>query len=111
MDVEVALDDIKVLVDKFDQNTGTIFYSVINNSKEMLVLPSYITLEKYDGKEWVVIPSKESKITADAMLVMPDDEIMRNIDLSSNYLDLSSEKYRICLMISKGKVFAEFVFA
>lgn len=111
LDREADINDAKLVIDNFAQDTRIITFSIYNTSQSMITLPTYIIVEKYDGKDWVEIPRKMNNVTADAMYIMPSDKSVREMSLDNVFEGLSQGRYRLCVPTSCGKVFSEFEIA
>lgn len=102
-------DKIQLVVTGFSQDTKVISYTITNDSDEMVTMPTFVLLEKYDGQNWLSVPRTESAVTADAMIILPHSKADLEKGLSTYFSDLSSGKYRLCIQTSAGKIGAEFV--
>lgn len=101
--------ELSLEVNSFIQNTKVITYSIINNSDIAVPIPTFISLEKYNGKDWQAVQRKESTVTATAMIVLPHDILKMEKDLNNDFNDLDSGKYRLCIYTSYGTIYSEFL--
>lgn len=90
-------------------NTKVITYTVTNHSDKTESIPAFVSLDRYDGRDWQAVPRKNSMVTAQAMIVMSNREIKLDLDLNSHFTEVGSGKYRIGIQTSYGKIYAEFV--
>ncbi len=105
---EADIKDAKLVIDNFAQDTKVITFSIYNTSESMITLPTYIIIEKYNGKDWIPVPRKANDVTADAMYIMPDDKCVMETSLDDAFEGLDKGRYRLCVPTSCGKVFSEF---
>ena len=106
--VEANENDAKLVIDRFVQDTKVITYSIYNFTQNIITLPAYYGIEKYDGKEWVELSRKTNYVTANAQYIMPGDKSVNESGIESSFGELEQGKYRICVITSCGKVCAEF---
>ena len=106
--VEANENDAKLVIDRFVQDTKVITYSIYNFTQNIITLPAYYGIEKYDGKEWVELSRKTNYVTANAQYIMPGDKSVNESVIESSFGELEQGKYRICVITSCGKVCAEF---
>ena len=104
----VTTDKLQLVVNGFSQDTKVISYSITNNSDETVNIPTFVSMEKYDGQNWRSVPRKDSNVTAEAMVLSPHSKVDRETDLSACFTDLSGGKYRLCIQTPYGKIGAEF---
>ena len=97
---------LSLKVDSFIQDTKVITYSIINNSDAAVSVPTFISLEKYNGKEWQAVQRKDSAVTAEAMIVLPHDTLKLEKNLNNDFTDLDSDKYRLCIHTSYGLIYS-----
>lgn len=102
-------DKLQLVVTGFSQDTKVISYTITNDLDEMVTMPTFVLLEKYDGQNWLSVPRTESAVTADAMIILPHSKADLEKGLSTYFSDLSSGKYRLCIQTSAGKIGAEFI--
>lgn len=109
-DVETSSDEVKMEVDRFDQDSKVITFTITNISEKTIILPTYFILEKYEGERWVPVPRNTNIVRADAGLIMPGDKLVWEESLSRNYSDLGAGKYRVCVQtFTCGRISAEFM--
>lgn len=106
--VEANENDAKLVIDRFVQDTKVITYSIYNFTQNIITLPAYYGIEKYNGKEWVELSRKTNYVTANAQYIMPGDKSVNESGIESSFGELEQGKYRICVITSCGKVCAEF---
>ena len=106
--VEANENDAKLVIDRFVQDTKVITYSIYNFTQNIITLPAYYGIEKYDGKEWVELSRKTNYVTANAQYIMPGDKSVNESGIESSFGELEQGKFRICVITSCGKVCAEF---
>lgn len=106
--VEANENDAKLVIDRFVQDTKVITYSIYNFTQNIITLPAYYGIEKYNGKEWVELSRKTNYVTANAQYIMPGDNSVNESGIESSFGELEQGKYRICVITSCGKVCAEF---
>lgn len=106
--VEANENDAKLVIDRFVQDTKVITYSIYNFPQNIITLPAYYGIEKYNGKEWVELSRKTNYVTANAQYIMPGDKSVNESGIESSFGELEQGKYRICVITSCGKVCAEF---
>lgn len=106
--VEANENDAKLVIDRFVQDTKVITYSIYNFTQNIITLPAYYGIEKYNGKEWVKLSRKTNYVTANAQYIMPGDKSVNESGIESSFGELEQGKYRICVITSCGKVCAEF---
>lgn len=106
--VEANENDAKLVIDRFVQDTKVITYSIYNFTQNIITLPAYYGIEKYNGKEWVELSRKTNYVTANAQYIMPGDKSVNESGIESSFGELEQGKYRICAITSCGKVCAEF---
>lgn len=106
--VEANENDAKLVIDRFVQDTKVITYSFYNFTQNIITLPAYYGIEKYNGKEWVELSRKTNYVTANAQYIMPGDKSVNESGIESSFGELEQGKYRICVITSCGKVCAEF---
>lgn len=104
----VTTHKLQLVVNGFSQDTKVISYSITNNSDETVNIPTFVSMEKYNGQNWRSVPRKESNVTAEAMVLSPHSKVDRETDLSACFTDLSGGKYRLCIQTPYGKIGAEF---
>lgn len=105
---EANENDAKLVIDRFVQDTKVITYSIYNFTQNIITLPAYYGIEKYNGKEWVELSRKTNYVTANAQYIMPGDKSVNESGIESSFGELEQGKYRICVITSCGKVCAEF---
>ena len=105
--VEANENDAKLVIDRFVQDTKVITYSIYNFTQNIITLPAYYGIEKYNGKEWVELSRKTNYVTANAQYIMPGDKSVNESGIESSFGELEQGKYRICVITSCGKVCAE----
>ena len=106
--VEANENDAKLVIDRFVQDTKVITYSIYNFTQNIITLPAYYGIEKYNGKEWVELSRKTNYVTANAQYIMPGDKSVNESGIESSFGELEQGKYRTCVITSCGKVCAEF---
>lgn len=106
--VEANENDAKLVIDRFVQDTKVITYSIYNFTQNIITVPAYYGIEKYNGKEWVELSRKTNYVTANAQYIMPGDKSVNESGIESSFGELEQGKYRICVITSCGKVCAEF---
>ena len=106
--VEANENDAKLVIDRFVKDTKVITYSIYNFTQNIITLPAYYGIEKYNGKEWVELSRKTNYVTANAQYIMPGDKSVNESGIESSFGELEQGKYRICVITSCGKVCAEF---
>lgn len=99
--------ELSLEVNSFIQDTKVITYSIINKSDIAVSIPAFISLEKYNGKDWQAVKRKEMTVPASAMMVLPHDTIKMERDLNNDFADLDSGKYRLCIYTSYGTIYSE----
>lgn len=104
----ITTDKLQLVINGFSQDTKVISYSITNNSDETVNIPTFVSIEKYDGQNWRSVPRKNSNVTAEAMVLSPHSKVDQETDLSTCFTDLSSGKYRLCIQTPYGKIGAEF---
>ena len=99
---------ISLVVNSFNEDTGTINYSIKNMSERELPIPTFFLLEKLVDGQWIKVSRKTNEVTADAMLLMPGDTNTMEANLYAIYDLLESGKYRIVIPAKETVYSTEF---
>lgn len=110
-DKEADINDARLVIDNFAQDTRIITFSIYNTSQSKIILPTYFIVEKHDGKDWVGVPRKDNKVKAIAKYIMPGDKSVTEKSLDDVFKELCQGRYRLSVPTSCGKVFSEFEIA
>ncbi len=100
---------LSVKVNSVSGDTKVINYTISNHSDKTESVPAFVSLDRYDGREWLAVPRKNSTVTAQAMILMPHREIKLDLDLSNHFTEVGIGKYRLGIQTSYGMIYAEFV--